>query len=227
MDVIGQLRTPGRFSSRGKSPRTLCIGGWVGPVSGMEEAAERNNSCPQPRIEPRSSSAYRSHYTDWATSAWLLCAMNTWLRENTTVWVFIYVWVNMFECWGLTQGPPIFCIWGKKWPTKGWCVFRFLFPKWYPEVATRSWSMSEYYTPEVVSFRISWKFLACLVLPQYDLHIGYDDKYTERSINAKFLGLQIDNHLDWNNHIHFPHCAFKLWCSVKKKHRDNFTITFK
>jgi len=37
--------------------------------------------------------------------------------------------------------------------------------------------------------------------PQYDLRIGYDDKYTEESINTKFLGLQIDNHLKWKNHI--------------------------
>jgi hypothetical protein len=37
--------------------------------------------------------------------------------------------------------------------------------------------------------------------PQYDLNIGYDEKYIEESINTKFLGLQIDNHLNWKNHI--------------------------
>jgi hypothetical protein len=31
---------------------------------------------------------------------------------------------------------------------------------------------------------------------QYDLKIGYVDRYTEESINTKFLGLQIDNHLN-------------------------------
>jgi hypothetical protein len=32
--------------------------------------------------------------------------------------------------------------------------------------------------------------------PQYPLNIGYD-KYIEEGINTKFLGLQIDNHLNW------------------------------
>jgi hypothetical protein len=33
------------------------------------------------------------------------------------------------------------------------------------------------------------------------LHIGYKEKYIEETVNRKFLGLQIDNHLDWKNHI--------------------------
>jgi hypothetical protein len=33
------------------------------------------------------------------------------------------------------------------------------------------------------------------------LHIGYKDKYIEEIINTKLLGLQIDNHLNWKNHI--------------------------
>jgi hypothetical protein len=37
--------------------------------------------------------------------------------------------------------------------------------------------------------------------PQHDLNISYDEKYTEESINSKVLGLQIDNHLNWKNHI--------------------------
>jgi hypothetical protein len=39
--------------------------------------------------------------------------------------------------------------------------------------------------------------------PQYGLNIGYDKKYTDESINTKFLGLliQIDNHLNWKNHV--------------------------
>jgi hypothetical protein len=37
--------------------------------------------------------------------------------------------------------------------------------------------------------------------PQYGLKIVYDEKNTEGSINTKFLGLQIDNHLNWKNHI--------------------------
>jgi lipoprotein signal peptidase len=31
--------------------------------------------------------------------------------------------------------------------------------------------------------------------------IGYNEKYIKESINTKFLGLQIDNHLNWKYHI--------------------------
>jgi hypothetical protein len=31
---------------------------------------------------------------------------------------------------------------------------------------------------------------------QYDLNIGYDEKYIEESVNTKFLDLKIDKHLN-------------------------------
>jgi hypothetical protein len=31
------------------------------------------------------------------------------------------------------------------------------------------------------------------------LHIGYEEKYIEETVNTKFLGLQIDSHLNWKN----------------------------
>jgi hypothetical protein len=33
--------------------------------------------------------------------------------------------------------------------------------------------------------------------PQYPLNIGYNDKYIEQAVNTKFLGLQIDDYLNW------------------------------
>jgi hypothetical protein len=33
------------------------------------------------------------------------------------------------------------------------------------------------------------------------LHIGYKEKYIEETVNTKFLDLQVDNHLNWKNHI--------------------------
>jgi hypothetical protein len=33
------------------------------------------------------------------------------------------------------------------------------------------------------------------------LHIDYKEKYMEETVNTKCLGLQIDNHIHWKNHI--------------------------
>jgi hypothetical protein len=33
------------------------------------------------------------------------------------------------------------------------------------------------------------------------LYIGYEVKYMEEIVNTKFLSLQIDNHINWKNHI--------------------------
>jgi hypothetical protein len=33
------------------------------------------------------------------------------------------------------------------------------------------------------------------------LNIGYKEKYMEETVNATFLGLQINNHLNYKNHI--------------------------
>jgi hypothetical protein len=37
--------------------------------------------------------------------------------------------------------------------------------------------------------------------PQYPLNNGYNDIYIEEAVKTKFLGLQIDNHLNWHKHI--------------------------
>jgi hypothetical protein len=37
--------------------------------------------------------------------------------------------------------------------------------------------------------------------PQHTLNIGYNGKHIEESVNTKFLGLQIDKHLNFTNHI--------------------------
>jgi hypothetical protein len=33
--------------------------------------------------------------------------------------------------------------------------------------------------------------------PQFLISIGYDDEYIEESVHTKFLGLQIDDYLNW------------------------------
>jgi hypothetical protein len=37
--------------------------------------------------------------------------------------------------------------------------------------------------------------------PHCALRIDYREKYIEETINTKFLGLEIDNHLTFKNHI--------------------------
>jgi hypothetical protein len=36
--------------------------------------------------------------------------------------------------------------------------------------------------------------------PQCSLTICYKDKYIEEKLNSKFLGLHLDNHLNWKGH---------------------------
>ena len=38
---------------------------------------------------------------------------------------------------------------------------------------------------------------------QYPSSIGYDGKYKDKSVDTKFLGLQINNLLNWKNHIDY------------------------
>jgi hypothetical protein len=33
------------------------------------------------------------------------------------------------------------------------------------------------------------------------VHTCYEEKYIEETMNTKFLGLQIDNHINWKNHV--------------------------
>jgi hypothetical protein len=46
------------------------------------------------------------------------------------------------------------------------------------------------------------KFTA-INLSQCPLSNGYNDKYIEETVHKKFLGLHIDNHLNWKNHINW------------------------
>jgi IS1 family transposase len=64
--------------------------------------------------------------------------------------------------------------------------------------------------------------------PQYDLCIGYDEKYIKESINTKFLGLQIDNHLNWKNHIDqiVPQLSGACYAIRSMSHVSN-TVTLK
>jgi hypothetical protein len=68
----------------------------------------------------------------------------------------------------------------------------------------------------VLSFMIEWFAANKLILnlektniikvetknmPHCALTIGYKDKYIEEIVSIKFLGIHLDNHLNWKNHI--------------------------
>jgi hypothetical protein len=64
--------------------------------------------------------------------------------------------------------------------------------------------MSKWFTSNKLVLNLNKAIIIKLITnqsPQYDLKIGYNEKYIEESINTKFLGLQIDNHLNWKNHF--------------------------
>jgi hypothetical protein len=50
--------------------------------------------------------------------------------------------------------------------------------------------------------------------PQYPLNTVYNNKYIEERVITKFLGLQIDNHLNWKNHIDQPIPKLSRACHV-------------
>lgn len=49
-------------------------------------------------------------------------------------------------------------------------------------------------------------------LPQCALGIGYKEKCIEERVDGTFLGLQIDNRLNWKNHINQMICKLSGAC---------------
>ena len=46
------------------------------------------------------------------------------------------------------------------------------------------------------------------------LCIGYKEKYIEKTVNTEFLGLQMDDHLSWKNHIEQMISKLREACSA-------------
>jgi hypothetical protein len=64
--------------------------------------------------------------------------------------------------------------------------------------------MSKWFTAKKISLNLDKTNVIIFITmnsPHYPLNIGYNDKYIEEAVNIKFLGLQIDNHLNWKNHV--------------------------
>jgi hypothetical protein len=63
-------------------------------------------------------------------------------------------------------------------------------------------------------------------VPRCPLSTGYNNKYIEESAQTKFLGLQIDNHLNWKNHINqfIPKLSGASYAVRSLLHISNFDI---
>jgi hypothetical protein len=61
--------------------------------------------------------------------------------------------------------------------------------------------------------------------PHCALHIGYKEKYIEEMVKTKFLGLYIDNHLNWKNHIDqmIPKLSGACYAVTSMFHISNIT----
>jgi len=54
-------------------------------------------------------------------------------------------------------------------------------------------------------------------LPYCALSIGHKDEYIEEAVHLKFLDIQIDNHLNWKNHIDQIICKLSAACYMVRQ----------
>jgi hypothetical protein len=84
-----------------------------------------------------------------------------------------------------------------------WVVFRRV--STVPSVISKSIQeqphFQRYTNVIVASTRLNFCVLFLIYLPYCALTIGHKDKYIQEAVHLKFLGIQIDNHLSWKNHI--------------------------
>jgi hypothetical protein len=61
--------------------------------------------------------------------------------------------------------------------------------------------MIEWFTANKLVLNLDKTNIMKFITKNSPLRIDYRGKYIEETINTKFLGLQVDNHLTWKNHI--------------------------
>jgi hypothetical protein len=59
------------------------------------------------------------------------------------------------------------------------------------------------------------------------LYTGYKETYTEETLNTEFLGLQIDNHINWENNVEEMIREFSgAYCAIRfMVHISNINTT--
>jgi hypothetical protein len=64
--------------------------------------------------------------------------------------------------------------------------------------------------------------------PHYALTIGYKDKFIEEVVNTKFLGIHLDNRLNWKDHIDQIIPKLSVACyAVRQMYHTNNNNTLK
>jgi hypothetical protein len=106
---------PGRFTLREKAPGTHCIGGWVGPRTGLKAVVKRKIPSPRRESNPRTPivQPVAQQYTDWTitvlrmwlmyTEFWELYLSHGDHLENLCVKERLLKWVREWVSHSVTQ----------------------------------------------------------------------------------------------------------------------------
>jgi hypothetical protein len=85
-------------------PGTYCIGGWMGPRTGLERCGKDR---PPPGFDPRTVQPVASRYTDWNTSAPTFCVAGPNFLLCRQVWTqswFLKAWRHLVVSWPRNKG---------------------------------------------------------------------------------------------------------------------------
>jgi len=139
----------------------------------------------------------------------------------------MFLYLNFFSDWGTLKrevpqgsflGPPLFIIYINDLPLRLNSVSEPVLFVGDTSIIISRRNFKEFCSVSnlVLSHMIKWFAADNLVLnldkmnvmkfiTKYSSHstllIGYKEKYVEETVNTKFLGLQVDNHINWKNHF--------------------------
>jgi hypothetical protein len=87
---------PGRFTPRGRAPRTHWIEGWVGPRAVPDAVVKRKIPSPRRESNPRTPivQLVAQSYTDWAITAPTLHKCSSFSVVSTNVFMHVYITIR-------------------------------------------------------------------------------------------------------------------------------------
>jgi hypothetical protein len=106
MEVSCQLHAPGFFSPGVRVPGTHWIGGWMGPIAGLDAVEYRKSSClcreSNPDRPARSSSLFRLSYPGFETNITLKFT-DVGRRRMLWLWLCCCFYCLMFMFWSVEK----------------------------------------------------------------------------------------------------------------------------